>query len=258
MDDLNLLQYDDEGIFPGGRDMFNGDYGALQRLAGGMPLSIGLRANVNNRYVVPENAGSSRRLRGDPVQCQRTLRDGRERRSSALIANRALVGDWERFQIVNNADGSLSLRANANGRYVTAENAGSSPLIANRTAIGLWEKFTQVGPSTVISLRADVNNRYVVAENSGGSPPVANRTAIGTWEQFDLLDVGAGDVALRSRANGLYVTAENAGSSPLIANRTAVNAWERFQLVGGAAGSFAPRANANGRFVTAENAVPCR
>ena len=52
-------QYDDEGIFPGGQDVFNGDYGALQRLAGGMPLSISLRANVNNRYVVADNAGSS-------------------------------------------------------------------------------------------------------------------------------------------------------------------------------------------------------
>jgi hypothetical protein len=35
----------------------------------------------------------------------------------------------------------ISLRAHANGRYVTAENAGAQPLIANRTAIGPWEEF---------------------------------------------------------------------------------------------------------------------
>jgi hypothetical protein len=35
----------------------------------------------------------------------------------------------------------VSLRANANGQFVTAENAGASPLIANRTAIGPWEEF---------------------------------------------------------------------------------------------------------------------
>ena len=38
----------------------------------------------------------------------------------------------------------MSLRAQVNGRYVVAENAGAAPLIANRTAIGAWEKFDLV------------------------------------------------------------------------------------------------------------------
>jgi hypothetical protein len=33
------------------------------------------------------------------------------------------------------------LRAQANGKIVTADNAGANPLIANRTAIGPWEEF---------------------------------------------------------------------------------------------------------------------
>jgi len=41
--------------------------------------------------------------------------------------------------------GTTALRAAANGRYVTAEQAGAQPLIANRTAAGPWEKFTIVG-----------------------------------------------------------------------------------------------------------------
>jgi hypothetical protein len=42
------------------------------------------------------------------------------------------------------ADGTgTALRAHANGRYVTAEKAGSAPLIDNRTAIGAWEKFSR-------------------------------------------------------------------------------------------------------------------
>ncbi|HEX6596247.1 MAG TPA: GH25 family lysozyme [Acidimicrobiales bacterium] len=268
-------QYDDEGVFPGDQDVFNGDYAALQRLAGGIPASITLRATVNGRYVTAEDAGAV------PLIANRTAVGAWERfflvpagtgyvalRSnvngrfvtaenggwSPLIANRGTVGDWERFQVVGNPDGTVSLRANANGKYVTAENAGSSPLIANRTAVGLWEKFVQSGPSTVVSLRADVNQRYVVAENAGSSPLIANRTGVGTWEQFAVVDAGQGFVALRSLANGLYVTAENAGSSALIANRTAVGPWERFQLVASSAGRFALRANANGRYVTAEHA----
>jgi hypothetical protein len=58
-----------------------------------------------------------------------------------LIANRTAVGSWETFQLVHNPDGSVSLKALANGKYVCADNAGANPLIANRTAIGPWEEF---------------------------------------------------------------------------------------------------------------------
>jgi hypothetical protein len=58
-----------------------------------------------------------------------------------LIANRGAVGSWETFQLVHNPDGSISLKAGVNGKYVTAENAGGAALIANRTAIGPWEEF---------------------------------------------------------------------------------------------------------------------
>jgi len=156
-------QYDDAGSLPGDQDVFNGDYAALTRLAGGVPAPIALLANVNGRFVTAEDAGNS-----------------------PLIANRTAVSGWEKFQVIVSSDATISLRAAVNGRYVTAENAGSSPLIANRTAIGLWEKFTRIDPY-VISLRADVNNRYVTAENAGSSPLIANRTAINLWEQFHLI-----------------------------------------------------------------------
>jgi hypothetical protein len=61
--------------------------------------------------------------------------------AAPLIANRTAIGPWETFQLIRNTDGSVSLRALANGRFVTAENAGAAPLIANRTAIGTWERF---------------------------------------------------------------------------------------------------------------------
>jgi hypothetical protein len=39
----------------------------------------------------------------------------------------------------------VSLRAHANGRYVTADNAGAIALIANRTTIGTSEQFDLIG-----------------------------------------------------------------------------------------------------------------
>jgi hypothetical protein len=82
----------------------------------------------------------------------------------------------------------ISLRAHANGMYVTADNAGASPLIANRTAIGPWEEFDMVDEGNGnIALFAHADSRYVTADNAGASPLIANRTAIGLWEEFDLI-----------------------------------------------------------------------
>ncbi len=61
-----------------------------------------------------------------------------------LIANRTAIGPWETFQLVTNPNGSISLRAQANGQYVCAEGGGAQPLIANRAAIGTWEQFDLV------------------------------------------------------------------------------------------------------------------
>jgi hypothetical protein len=126
---------------------------------------VSLRARVNNAYVCAENAG-----------------DG------ALIANRAAIGGWEQFDLLDAGGGNIALRSHANGKLVTAENAGNSQLIPNRTAIGLWETFQLVrNPNGSVSLLARVNGRYVTAESAGAAPLIANRTAIGPWEQFDLI-----------------------------------------------------------------------
>ncbi|NUR29058.1 MAG: lectin, partial [Catenulispora sp.] len=126
----------------------------------------------------------------------------------------------------------VSLRAHANGKYVTAETAGAAALIANRTAIGPWEQFDllDVGNGN-IALRAHANNMLVCADNAGASPLIANRTAVGSWETFALVHNADGSVSLRAAANNSYVTAENAGASSLIANRTAIGGWESFDLI---------------------------
>jgi hypothetical protein len=126
----------------------------------------------------------------------------------------------------------VSLRARANGEYVTADNAGASPLIANRTAAGSWEQFDlldQGGGN--IALRAHANSRIVTADDAGASPLIANRTAVGPWETFQLVHNANGTVSLKAQANGAYVTAENAGAAALIADRAAIGSWEQFDLI---------------------------
>jgi GH25 family lysozyme M1 (1,4-beta-N-acetylmuramidase) len=148
----------------------------------------------------------------------------------------------------------VSLRAYANGNYVTAEQAGRLPLIASRAAIGSWEQFDQVNlGGGYVALRAHANGRYVTAEAAGAKPLIANRTAIGPWERFKLVLNSDGSISLLASANGRYVTAESAGGSPLIANRTAIGPWEQFDQVV-PAGVISLLASADHRYVTAEQA----
>lgn len=127
---------------------------------------------------------------------------------------------------------TMSLRAKANGRFVTAEAAGTQSLIANRTDVGSWEQFQlyDLGNGRV-ALRSVVNG-YTAAEAAGAQPLIANRPTVGDWEQFLLIPNSDATISLRSVVNGRFVTAEAAGSQPLIANRTAIGQWEQFDLIG--------------------------
>jgi len=126
----------------------------------------------------------------------------------------------------------ISLRAHANGKFVTAENAGAQPLIANRTAIGPWEQFDllEAGNGTN-ALRAHANSKIVTADNAGANPLIAGQTAIGTSETFLLVHNPDGSLSLKASVNGKFVAAENAGDGALIANRTAIGGWEEFDLI---------------------------
>jgi lysophospholipase L1-like esterase len=122
----------------------------------------------------------------------------------------------------------ISLKAHANGDYVTAESAGASALIANRTAIGPWEQFDEVSEANgTIALRSHANNKYVTA---GTAPLIADSTTAGQAQTFQLIHNSDGSISLLALANGDYVTAESAGASALIANRTAIGPWEEFDL----------------------------
>ena len=60
---------------------------------------------------------------------------------TALIANGTTVGPTQVFYWQSHGNGSISLRSYANGRWVSAENAGLAPLIANRIKPAKSETF---------------------------------------------------------------------------------------------------------------------
>jgi len=126
-----------------------------------------------------------------------------------------------------------SIKAMANGNFVSADNAGASPLIANRTTAQGWEKFQIVnnGDGT-ISFLSMANGKYVSADISttGGNKLIAQATTIQQWEKFKQVDLGNGTVAFQALANNQFVSCDlNTGAPTLIADRAAVGgAWEAF------------------------------
>jgi hypothetical protein len=129
------------------------------------------------------------------------------------------------------ANNVISLRARANGLYVTAERGGTQPLIANRTWSRSWEQFDLIDAGNgTVALRAHANGMYVTAESAGTQPLIANRPWIAAWETFQLIHNSNGSVSLKALVNNAYVCAENAGAQPLIANRQVIGSWEQFDL----------------------------
>lgn len=117
--------------------------------------TIWLRGN-NNQYVSGENGTV-------PMRC-----------------NRASIGGWEQFTVVDAGGGKIALRSQ--NKYVSSEN-GTAAITCSRAAIGDWEKFDWiVNADGKISLRGN-NGRYISSEN-GAANMTCTRTSIGGWEAF--------------------------------------------------------------------------
>ena len=117
--------------------------------------TIWLRAAANNSFVsADQNQGAF----------------------APLVANRAAVGGWEQFQVVDAGGGTVALRALGTGRFVSADlgRGAFAPLVADRTSVGDWERFhwVELGGSS-IALRGVTTARYVAADLNRAAALVA-------------------------------------------------------------------------------------
>ncbi len=116
--------------------------------------------------------------------------------SDPLVANRdSCGGAWETLTIVNNSDGTISLRSNANNQYVCAVIDESNQLLARSASIGTWEKFyLERLSSGNFALKAVANGKYVCADQNNSSVLYADRDSAGGWETFKIYSVGGSAV----------------------------------------------------------------
>lgn len=117
-----------------------------------------------------------------------------------LIANRdSYGGSWETLHVVNNADGTISLKSDINGKYVCAVIDEDCQLLARSEVISDWEKFYLVHiQSNQYALCSYANGKYVKAdfddtENNGQLKAVSDSIG-GAWEAFYFNRVDGGEV----------------------------------------------------------------
>ena len=125
---------------------------------------VALQAQVNHRWVTADLAGAG-----------------------PLIADRASVGSWERFEYFQLSNGDFALRA-VNSLFVCADHAGADPLSASRETRSSWETFG-LTPHTggFVSLTSRANGLIVSAEDAGAGALRASRSRVGLWETFKLV-----------------------------------------------------------------------
>lgn len=105
-----------------------------------------------------------------------------------LIASRdSYGGAWETITIVNNNDGTVSLKSGANGNYVCAVIDEENQLLPRSASIGDWEKFyLERLSSGNFALKAAANGKYVCADQNKSSVLYADRDSAGGWETFKI------------------------------------------------------------------------
>lgn len=216
-----------------------------------------IKSVVNEKYVAAENGGS------DPI-----------------VANRDnYSGSWETFYIVNNDDGTVSIKADANNKYICAVLDEENQLTPRSDSISTWEKFKiyKINDSEY-GIRSAENGKYVKADlDNGGKLIVGSDSIAGAWEAFNIEKVGNtttndkiekwdgsssvtyntvklsnGKYSIKSVANEKYVVAENGGSDPIVANRDSYGgSWETFYLINNDDGTVSLKADANNKYVCA-------
>ena len=216
-----------------------------------------IKSVVNEKYVAAENGGS------DPI-----------------VANRDnYSGSWETFYIVNNDDGTVSIKADANNKYICAVLDEENQLTPRSDSISTWEKFKiyKINDSEY-GIRSAENGKYVKTDLDNGGKLIAGSDSIaGAWEAFNIEKVGDtttndkiekwdgsssvtyntvklsnGKYSIKSVANEKYVAAENGGSDPIVANRDSYGgSWETFYLINNDDGTVSLKADANNKYVCA-------
>ncbi|MEM8736891.1 MAG: hypothetical protein AAGG38_00205 [Planctomycetota bacterium] len=180
--------------------------GQKTRTIGGLPNNETLMFignAVTPGYTTPINRRITLRAKGNNkfVAADRNLNGSN---TWKLAANRSSAGgSWEKFDVFEGPNGTVSLKSRGSGKYVSTRGSGAGATQANPLLRAVanspssdWELFKWVNNSDgTVSLRCVANNKFVSSDRNldGVNWPLsANRNRIGgSWEKFTWNNIGS-------------------------------------------------------------------
>lgn len=105
-----------------------------------------------------------------------------------ILANRDIPSDWEKYMIVRNSDGTISIKSLANGKYLSAMINTDGRLNAWADINDAWEKFwiTKRIKGRNFILRSYANMKYVTVIPETGLV-IAQADVADEWECLDIV-----------------------------------------------------------------------
>lgn len=122
-----------------------------------------------------------------------------------LVADRDSEGEWERFRLVKNPDGSFSFEAHTG--WLCAHAGGGGEVTADRLRPDAWERWNLLyHKDGSVSLRS-ASGHYLCAPIDGSNLN-SSRTSVGEWERFRMQISDDGNTCSLRSSTGKYVSAQ--------------------------------------------------
>lgn len=104
-------------------------------------------------------------------------------------------GAFEAFKLINNDDGSISLKSAANQKFVSVDS--ENKLVAKSESIGDNEKFTIIKvKNDEFSLKSVANAEFVCTDLDSDKKLFANRKSIQKWEVFNIFSINGNKIII--------------------------------------------------------------
>lgn len=129
------------------------------------------------------------------LECTDNIVTAADGGNSPLIANKSSYSSSDDvLQVINNEDGTISLKSKANGKYICAVIDENNQLLPRSTNISLWEMFEPVHVTgNQYALRSVANGKFVKADfddtSNVGQLKAVSDTIGGAWECFNFYPV---------------------------------------------------------------------
>ena len=169
----NFVTLDEDGV------ACSSDYYLRLTGDGGKMLKglIALTATRPTQPVIGSNNGNIPFGQTVTIKGSNGLYVSSENGQQAMNCNRAAVGGWEQFRVVNAGNGKVAL-INSD-KYVCSED-GTQAMNCNRTSVGPWEQFEWItNADGSVSFKGS-NGKFV----SGTQPMTCTKTTAGATESF--------------------------------------------------------------------------